>query len=75
VDIFTGCFLVFQLSLPELDEGDSFFSFDRSFIPAAFCRICTGTIWLAHQLNLLYLPLWFASTITGFTHTAGALDG
>jgi hypothetical protein len=23
--------------------------------------------WLAHQLNLLYLPLWFASTITGFT--------
>ncbi len=23
--------------------------------------------WLAHQLNLLYLPLWFASAITGFT--------
>jgi O-antigen ligase len=23
--------------------------------------------WLAHQLNMLYLPLWLASSITGFT--------
>lgn len=23
--------------------------------------------WLAHQLNLLYLPFWFAASITGFT--------
>lgn len=23
--------------------------------------------WLAHQLNMLYLPLWLASTVTGFT--------
>ena len=23
--------------------------------------------WLAHQLNMLYLPFWLASTVTGFT--------
>jgi O-antigen ligase len=52
---------------PDWMKNFQFFLSVGSLYRQRFVGFTLEPSWLAHQLNLLYIPWWFAASITGFT--------